>query len=204
MVRSAPSNHTEYRVEKRWFLKVHQRLLKSGGCQVGLITDIYLGNAKFKKEAIESGSIKRKGRPHLDLLEERRSRWVWKGEYNVYTKRCGLRQMEVGSQKQSPRSKDRGHKVWGVFGEHWPILFSSYGSPCSITLYPLSPLSPPMLYLTMTLTSSLSPNCLLRIATKLLHVPCIYQWLVSLFPMALFLFLQKRDCLSVLSLPHNT
>ena len=78
---------------------------------MGLITDIYLGNAKFKKEAIESGSIKRKGRPHLDLLEERRSRCVWKGEYNVYTKRCGLRQMEVGSQKQSPRSKDRGHKV---------------------------------------------------------------------------------------------
>lgn len=61
-----------------------------------------------------------------------------------------------------------------------------------MTLYPLSPLSPPMLYLTMTLTSSPSPNCLLKIATKLLHVPCIYQWLVSLFPMALFLFPQKE------------
>ena len=39
-----------------------------------LITDIYLGNAKLKKEAIDARSIKRKGRPHLDLLEERRSR----------------------------------------------------------------------------------------------------------------------------------
>lgn len=32
---------------------------------MGLIIDIYLGNAKFKKEAIDAGSIKRKGRPRF-------------------------------------------------------------------------------------------------------------------------------------------
>lgn len=41
---------------------------------MGLITDIHLGNAKFKKEAIDARDVKRKGSSHLGLLEEKKSR----------------------------------------------------------------------------------------------------------------------------------
>lgn len=87
---------------------------------------------------------------------------------------------------------------------HVSNISFTYGSPCNRTLYPFSPLSPPMLYLIMILTSSLFPNCLLRIATKPLHVPCIYQWLVNLFPMALFLFSQQRVYIVCQYFPYLT